>query len=85
MSHSLRTFARRSFAALASAALLTGAVAAPAQAQPEYTAQASSTESALEQLQLAFLMIVAVPVMGSSFLSSIIGIPQCGLHDTRAC
>lgn len=29
--------------------------------------------------------VIAIPVMLSSFALSMLGIPQCGLHDTTGC
>lgn len=83
---------RSGVVALSTAALIiTGTAIAPAQAQTtvEIPTPAFTTEmisSALpQQLQEFLYLAVAFPVIGSSVLSSVIGIPQCGLHDTRAC
>lgn len=85
MSHRFRSVV----AALSAAALLSGAVAAPAQAQSDVPAPQFTTEmlsSVLpEPVREVLWLVFAVPVIGSSILSSVIGIPQCGLHDTRAC
>lgn len=84
MSHRFRS----AVVALSTAALLSGVIATPAQAQSEVPAPQFTTEmlsSVLpEPIQSALWLLFAVPVIGSSILSSAIGIPQCGLHDTRA-
>ena len=76
MSHRFRSVV----AALSAAVLLSGAVATPAQAQSDVPAPQFTTEmlsSVLpEPVREVLWLVFAVPV---------IGIPQCGLHDTRAC
>lgn len=83
---------RLAVVALSTSALITtGTAIAPVQAQMaiEVPAPAFTTEmlsSVLpQQLQEFLYLAVALPVIASSVLSSVIGIPQCGLHDTRAC
>lgn len=83
---------RLAVVALSTSALITtGTAIAPVQAQTavEVPAPAFTTEmisSVLpQQLQEFLFLAIAFPVMASSVLSSTIGIPQCGLHDTRAC
>ena len=87
MSHRFRS----GVVALATAALLSGAVAAPAQAHsevavpdPQFTTEMLSSVLP-EPIRDVLWLVFAVPVIGSSILSSAIGIPQCGLHDARAC
>ena len=89
MSISISNVARRSVAGAVSAALLLGVVAAPAQAgTPDglhrLAVAAAPAELSSEVADTLFVLL-AVPVIGSSILSSMIGIEQCGLHDTRAC
>lgn len=95
MSLSVSKTLRRSLVSTVAATMLVSAVAAPAQAQVQVPtsseiAQASSSPQVLSsylppQVAEALFLVFAVPVIGSSILSSMIGIPQCGLHDTRAC
>lgn len=85
MSHRFRS----AVVALSTAALLSGAIAPPAQAQSDVPAPQFTTEMISsvvpEPVREILWLVIAVPVIGSSILSSVIGIPQCGLHDTRAC
>lgn len=91
MSPSLGRITRRAAAALATTALLFGVATAPAQAvTPNPIEQSSEPIAELsshlpQQVREAIYLMIALPIMTSSLLSSMIGIPQCGLHDTRAC
>lgn len=76
---------RKKLAAIAAAATLTlGATAVPAHAAPSIP-NTSELSAAHPEIAQGLLLLISVPVMMSSFGSSLIGIPQCGLHDTRAC
>lgn len=69
----------------ATALLLTAAPTAHAEdSTPHNTNQGSSTD--LNELVFSPIYdIIAIPVTLSSMVLSFIGIPQCGLHDTRGC
>lgn len=93
MFNSSGTFARRAIAVAASATLLAGLATAPAQAatpEPVHHSVVAAAPSELSSqiaadVQTALFVLVGFPIVASSVLSSAIGIPQCGLHDTRGC
>ncbi|MCG7275523.1 hypothetical protein [Corynebacterium singulare] len=49
------------------------------------TNQGSSTDLNERVVDSPIYGIIAIPVMLSSIALSFLGIPQCGLHDTRGC
>ncbi|SQH99875.1 hypothetical protein [Corynebacterium minutissimum] len=78
---------KRSLAIIGAAALLlTAAPAANAEdSSPHNTNQGSTTDLNEFVVDSPIYGIIAIPVTLSSIALSFIGIPQCGLHDTRGC
>lgn len=87
--HPRRSFTRRMTVTAAATALL-ASTAIPAQAQeqtpPPKDFLAVISSMIPEEVQSGIMLSLGVPVIGSSMFSSyVLNIPQCGLHDTRAC
>lgn len=63
--------------------------ATPTAIPDEGGSQSSQQSSSLSPSEFGvdhpFFGIVAIPVMLSSFALSMLGIPQCGLHDSTVC
>ncbi|MDO5670490.1 MAG: hypothetical protein Q4G50_10835 [Corynebacterium sp.] len=74
---------RLTLASVASVALLVGGTAAPATAQEVSSTSSHSSNWAPEDY--LFGAILFPTLFSSMFSSYILGIPQCGLHDTSAC
>ncbi|MDO5453375.1 MAG: hypothetical protein Q4F37_00140 [Corynebacterium sp.] len=92
MSYATRTLTRLAVAVAASGALLLGTAMTPPPAAAsvvtgiDYLSPGSSDlAERFPDVASALWLLAAVPVIGSSILSSVIGVPQCGLHDTRGC
>lgn len=92
MSHSHRSLTRLAAAVVAGGALLLGSTVTPPAADAtvitgiDYLSPGSAElAQQFPDVASALWLLAAVPVIGSSILSSVIGIPQCGLHDTRGC
>lgn len=51
----------------------------------QFSQQSSSLSPSEFGVDHPFFGIIAIPVMLSSFALSMLGIPQCGLHDTTGC
>jgi hypothetical protein len=92
MSYATRRLTRLAAAVAASGALLLGSAVTPPAADATVVTgiddlSPGSAELAqhFPDVASALWLLAAVPVIGSSILSSAIGIPQCGLHDTRGC
>ena len=70
----------------ATALLVTAAPTANAEDSTMHnTNQGSSTDLNELVVDSPIYDIIAIPVTLSSLVLSFIGIPQCGLHDTRGC
>lgn len=79
----LRRMTRLTLASVASVALLAGGTAAPATAQEVSSTSSHSSNWAPEDYLFGAILFPAL--FSSMFSSYILGIPQCGLHDTSAC
>ena len=70
----------------AAALLLTATPTAKAEAGPvDDSPQGSSTDLNDLVVDSPFYDIIAIQVTLSSIALSFLGVPQCGLHDTRGC
>ena len=70
----------------AAALMLTATPTATAEDGPMNNArQGSSTDLNELVVDSPFYDIIAIPVTLSSIALSFLGVPQCGLHDTRGC
>ena len=83
---------RKKIASLVMACALAFGAAAPAPAfaqntnEPGRTDNLTSTGGLIDNEMFGHLaLIFGIPYMLSSMGSSLIGIEQCGLHDTRGC
>jgi len=83
---------RKKIASIVMAGALAFGAAAPAPAfaqntnEPGPTDNLTSTGGLIDNEMFGYLaLIFGIPYMLSSMGSSLIGIEQCGLHDTRGC
>ncbi|ACP33726.1 putative membrane protein [Corynebacterium aurimucosum ATCC 700975] len=78
---------KKSLAIISATALALSAT--PTAIADEGGAQTSQQSSSLSPSEFGvdhpFFGVIAIPVMLSSFALSMLGIPQCGLHDTTGC
>lgn len=81
------SLSRRISVALSAIILVVVGASTPVQAQAQETNPVAVISSLLPpEVGQAIYLSAAIPVISTSmFLSYVLNIPQCGLHDTRAC